>query len=75
MQTAKATFNEPWLKGKWNEIKGKAKEEWGKLTDDDLDRAEGRRDQIIGAIQQRYGIAKDQAAKQVEAWEQRHGLR
>jgi uncharacterized protein YjbJ (UPF0337 family) len=69
------TLNEPWLKGKWNEIKGKIQEEWGELTNDDVDRAEGNRDQFIGAIQQRYGIAKAKAEKQVEEWEERHGLR
>lgn len=68
-------LNEPWLKGKWNEFKGKIKEEWGDLTDDDLDRAEGNRDQVVGAIQQRYGLAKEEAERKVEKWEKRHGLR
>jgi uncharacterized protein YjbJ (UPF0337 family) len=73
--TTQTAINEPWIKGKWNELKGKVQEQWGDLTDDDLDRAEGKRDQLIGAIQQRYGIAKEKAEKQVESWEQRHGLR
>ncbi len=68
-------LNEPWLKGKWNEVKGKIKEEWGDLTNDDLDRAEGNRDQFVGAVQQRYGLAKKEAENRVSAWEERHGLR
>ncbi len=72
--TNQAAMNEPWIKGKWNEFKGNVKEEWGKLTDDDLDRAEGKRDQLVGAIQQRYGLAKEKAEDQVKAWERRHGL-
>ncbi len=43
-------MNKPWMKGQWNQVKGKAKEQWGKLTDDDLKRAEGNRDQLVGAI-------------------------
>jgi uncharacterized protein YjbJ (UPF0337 family) len=68
-------LNEPWVKGKWNEWKGRAKEAWGKLTDDELDRIEGRRDQLIGAIQQRYGKKRDEVEREVAAWEERHGLR
>ncbi len=48
---------------------GKAKEQWGKLTDDDLDVIAGRRDQLAGKIQERYGVAKDEAEKQLAAWE------
>ena len=70
-----AAMNEPWLKGKWNEMKGKIQEEWGELTDDDLDRAEGRRDRMIGTLQQRYGIAKEKAEKQLTEWERSLGLR
>ena len=70
-----ATMNQPWLKGKWNEVKGKAKEQWGELTNDELDRIEGRRDQLVGLIQQRYGKAKAEAEKELEAWEDRHNLR
>ena len=75
MQTQTTALNEPWIKGKWNELKGQAKEHWGDLTDDDVDRVEGRRDQMIGVIQQRYGIARKKAEEQIEAWEKRHGLR
>jgi uncharacterized protein YjbJ (UPF0337 family) len=57
------------IQGKWKEIKGQAKEQWGKLTDDDLDRIEGKRDQLIGRVQQKYGIAKDEAEQQVKQFE------
>jgi uncharacterized protein YjbJ (UPF0337 family) len=54
------------LEGKWKQYSGKAKEKWGKLTDDDLAVIHGRRDQLIGKIQERYGIAKQEAEKQVD---------
>ena len=52
----------------WKQVKGKVKEQWGKLTDDDLDVISGKRDQLEGKIQQRYGYAKDQAKKEVDTW-------
>jgi uncharacterized protein YjbJ (UPF0337 family) len=54
----------------WNRVegKGKVKEKWGKLTDDDLEVINGRRDQLEGKIQERYGIAKDQTRKDVDDW-------
>jgi uncharacterized protein YjbJ (UPF0337 family) len=54
------------LEGKWKQYKGQAKEKWGKLTDDDLDVVDGRRQQLVGRIQERYGIAKDAAEKQAD---------
>lgn len=57
------------IKGNWLQVKGKAKEQWGELTDDDLDKIEGNRDQLVGRIQEQYGISRDQAEKQVSAWE------
>ena len=56
-------------KGRWNQMKGAAKKQWGKLTDDDLAVIAGQRDQLVGKIQERYGIAKDEADKQVKTWE------
>ena len=56
------------IEGNWKQFKGKVKEQWGKLTDDDLDRIAGKRDQLVGKIQERYGIAKDEAEKQVDSW-------
>jgi len=54
------------LEGKWKQYAGKVKEKWGKLTDDDLEVVGGRRDQLIGKIQERYGIVKQEAEKQVD---------
>ncbi len=59
-------------KGNWNQFKGKVKEQWGKLTDDDLARIEGQRDQLLGRVQERYGIEKEEAEKQVKQFESRH---
>lgn len=59
------------IKGNWKQMKGEAKRKWGDLTDDDLDRAEGDRDKLVGRIQERYGIARDEAERQVEDWSQR----
>jgi uncharacterized protein YjbJ (UPF0337 family) len=58
------------VEGKWKQYSGKAKEKWGKLTDDDLDVIRGRRDQLIGKIQERYGIMKQEAEKQVDEFAQ-----
>ena len=57
-------MNNERIKGNWNQFKGKIKEKWGRLTDDDLDVAEGQRDQLIGKIQEKYGIAKEEAQRQ-----------
>src|ERR1700721_2205590 len=54
------------VEGNWKQLKGKIKEKWGDLTDDDLDKIAGRRDQLEGKIQERYGIAKDQVQKDVD---------
>lgn len=54
------------MEGKWNQYKGQAKEKWGKLTDDDLKVINGRRQQLVGKIQERYGIAREAAEDQAE---------
>jgi uncharacterized protein YjbJ (UPF0337 family) len=56
-------------KGQWKQFRGQVKEQWGKLTDDDLDKIEGKRDQLLGAVQKRYGIARDEAEKQISKFE------
>jgi uncharacterized protein YjbJ (UPF0337 family) len=56
-------------KGRWNQMKGVVKKQWGKLTDDDLSAIDGERDQLVGKIQERYGIAKEEAEEQVKTWE------
>ncbi|WP_439589142.1 CsbD family protein [Hydrogenophaga sp.] len=57
------------IQGNWKQLTGRAKQQWGKLTDDDLQVVEGHRDMLSGKIQERYGIAKDEAEKQLSAWE------
>lgn len=57
------------IEGNWKQVKGKVLEQWGKLTDDDFDVVGGRREQLAGKIQERYGIAKDEAEKQIANWE------
>jgi len=59
------------IKGSWTQTKGAVKEQWGKLTDDDLIAIEGRRDQLVGKIQTRYGLSHAEAEAQVSAWEKR----
>lgn len=61
-------MNEDILQGKWAQLKGRVKEQWGKLTDDEIDELDGQKDQLVGKIQERYGIARDQAARDVDAW-------
>ncbi len=57
------------IEGNWKQIKGRVTAQWGKLTDDDFDVVAGRREQLAGKIQERYGVAKDEAEKQVAEWE------
>jgi uncharacterized protein YjbJ (UPF0337 family) len=57
------------IQGNWKQATGKAREQWGKLTDDDLDVVAGRRDQLAGKIQERYGVGKEEAERQLAAWE------
>jgi uncharacterized protein YjbJ (UPF0337 family) len=59
------------VKGNWKQMTGQVKEQWGKLTDDDLTVIQGQREQLVGRIQERYGIAKDEAEAQVKRWESR----
>jgi len=56
------------IEGNWMEFKGKAKQNWGKLTDDDVNVIEGKRQELAGRLQQRYGYAKDQAEKEIDSW-------
>ena len=59
------------IEGGWKQMTGKVKEKWGKLTDDDLTTISGKQDQLVGRIQERYGIAKDEAERQVKDWANR----
>ncbi len=61
-------MNSDQLQGKWKQMKGSVKEKWGKLTDDDLDVIAGQHDQLVGKIQERYGVTKEEAMKQIKDW-------
>lgn len=58
------------IQGQWNQVKGKAREKWGKLTDDDIQVIAGKKDQFLGKLQERYGMARNQAEKELDAWAQ-----
>ena len=58
--------NEDVLKGKWRQLKGEVKSQWGKLTDDDIDQAEGDAEKLIGRVQERYGYAREDAKREVD---------
>lgn len=65
-------MNKDQIEGNWTQFKGKVKEQWGKLTDDDLDIIAGKRDQLLGRIQERHGLAKDEAEKQLASFQERN---
>jgi uncharacterized protein YjbJ (UPF0337 family) len=56
------------IEGNWKQFRGRAQQQWGKLTNDDLDVVAGRRQELVGKIQERYGLAKDAAEQQVDTW-------
>ena len=56
------------IEGNWKTFKGRAKTQWGKLTDDDLDVIEGRREELEGRLQNKYGFEKDRARSEVDSW-------
>ena len=64
-------MNQDRIEGNWKQFKGKVKEQWGKL-DDDIDVIAGKRDQLLGRIQERHGVARDEAETQVKNWESRN---
>lgn len=63
------------IEGNWNQFAGKAKQRWGKLTEDDVAVINGKRQELVGKIQERYGIAKKEAEKQVDEWEKTQAIR
>ncbi len=65
-------MNEDQLKGEWTQLKGRIRERWGKLTDDDLDVIAGKRDQLAGVLQKRYGMAKEELETQIEEFNKQH---
>ena len=60
------------IEGNWKQFTGKVREQWGKLTDDDLAKVSGKREQLEGLIQERYGLGKDEASKQIDTFVKRH---
>jgi len=60
------------IEGNWKEFKGKAVAQWGKLTNDEIDRVDGRRTELSGLIQQKYGKTREEAEKEIDAWMARH---
>lgn len=62
-------MNKDLFKGKWHEMKGKIKEKWGKLTDDDLTEIDGKTENLLGKLQKHYGYAKDRAERELNEFE------
>ena len=60
------------IAGNWKQFKGEIRSQWGRLTDDELEQIAGERDKLIGRIQERYGITKDEASRQLDEWERMH---
>ncbi len=60
------------LQGKWTQLKGQVRKQWGKLTDDDVDQVQGNAEILQGRIQERYGRTKEQAKQEVDDWLQTH---
>jgi len=56
------------IEGKWKQMKGSLRQQWGKLTDDDLDVIAGQRDKLVGKLQERYGYAKEDAQRRADEW-------
>ncbi len=56
------------VEGKWKQFKGDVRSTWGKLTDDDLEAIAGKKDKLVGRLQERYGLEREQAEKDVDAW-------
>ena len=57
------------IEGKWKQLKGRVREQWGDLTDDELEQISGKRDRLAGVVQEKYGVAKDEAERQIEQFE------
>jgi uncharacterized protein YjbJ (UPF0337 family) len=59
-------MNRDILEGKWKQVRGQMKQWWGQLTDDDLDRVDGKRDKLVGLLQEKYGYARDKAEEEID---------
>ncbi len=56
------------IKGKWSQAKGSVRAKWGELTDDEVDQIEGNREMLVGKVQEKYGLAKEEAEREVDDW-------
>ena len=66
-------MNRDTLQGQWMQVKGKVRQQWGKLTDDDLEKIQGNAEMLIGRVQERYGKSREEAEKDLDRWfEQQH---
>ena len=65
-------MNKDIIQGKWKQTKGEAKRQWGRLTDDDLDQVEGNSEKLAGKLQERYGMGKEEAKKEADAFLKKH---
>lgn len=65
-------MNDDQFKGKWDQMKGSVREHWGRLTDDDLEEVRGKRENLLGKIQEKYGDTKEAAAKKLKEFERRY---
>lgn len=68
-------MNKETFKGNWNILKGKVKQQWGKLTDDEITRLSGSYDEFEGLLQKKYGMKKEQAQTEIEAWLKKSGIK
>lgn len=62
------------VKGNWAQLKGKAREEWGDLTDNDYEEIAGKKDQLVGKLQERYGWSREEADRRADDWAGRHSV-
>lgn len=62
------------IAGNWKQFRGEVRKQWGKLTDDDMEQIRGERDKLVGKIQERYGIERAEASRQLDEWERSHNL-
>lgn len=65
-------MNRDTLKGQWTQLKGKVREQWGKLTDDEIDQMRGNAEMLIGKIQERYGRSREEAEREFDTWYAQH---
>jgi uncharacterized protein YjbJ (UPF0337 family) len=72
IKSKEPVMNKDIIKGKWNQLKGEIKVQWGKLTDDELDQIDGNYDKMVGKLQEKYGYQKDQAEKEAEQFFKSH---